>query len=122
MLFVQPGHRGSNELRVGRKMATFQLFFQSGRAKDLSAPPVFSLFLNLNKMILKVYWSPLAKYLYIQMSTTDIILFISHIVLFSSSVLLARYFYCSYNHLSLQSHCLSMSSTILTFWRRNYFF
>ena len=25
---VQPGLRGSNDLRVGRKMATFQLFFQ----------------------------------------------------------------------------------------------
>jgi len=24
---VQPGLRGSNDLRVGRKMATFQLFF-----------------------------------------------------------------------------------------------
>ena len=34
----QPGLRGSNDLRVGRKMATFQLFFQSGQAKDLSAP------------------------------------------------------------------------------------
>ena len=40
-LSVQPGLRGSNDLRVGRKMATFQLFFQSGRAKDLSAPLVF---------------------------------------------------------------------------------
>ena len=37
-LSVQPGLRGSNDLRVGRKMAIFQLFFQSGRAKDLSAP------------------------------------------------------------------------------------
>ena len=37
---VQPGLRGSNDLSVGRKMATFQLFFQSGRAKDLSAPLV----------------------------------------------------------------------------------
>ena len=37
-LSVQPGLRGSNDLRVGRKMATFQLFFQSDRAKDLSAP------------------------------------------------------------------------------------
>ena len=37
-LSVQPGLRGSNDLRVGRKMATFQLFFQLGRAKDLSAP------------------------------------------------------------------------------------
>ena len=37
-LSVQPGHRGNNDLRVGRKMVTFQLFFQSGRAKDLSAP------------------------------------------------------------------------------------
>ena len=37
-LSVQPGLRGSNDLRVGRKMANFQLFFQSGQAKDLSAP------------------------------------------------------------------------------------
>ena len=37
-LSIQPGLRGSNDLRVGRKMAIFQLFFQSGRAKDLSAP------------------------------------------------------------------------------------
>jgi len=29
MLSVQPGLRGSNDLRVGRKIATFQLFFQS---------------------------------------------------------------------------------------------
>ena len=29
MLSVQPGLRGSNDLRVGRKMATFQWFFQS---------------------------------------------------------------------------------------------
>jgi len=29
MLSVQPGIRGSNDLRVGRKMATFQLVFQS---------------------------------------------------------------------------------------------
>ena len=28
-LSVQPGLRGSNDLRVGRKMANFQLFFQS---------------------------------------------------------------------------------------------
>ena len=28
MLSVQPGLRGSNDLSVGRKMATFQLFFQ----------------------------------------------------------------------------------------------
>jgi hypothetical protein len=34
----QPDLRGSNDLRVGRKMATFYLFFQSGRSKDLSAP------------------------------------------------------------------------------------
>jgi len=34
----QPGLRGSIDLHVGQKMATFQLFFQSGRAKDLSAP------------------------------------------------------------------------------------
>ena len=29
MLSVQPGLGGSNDLRVARKMATFQLFFQS---------------------------------------------------------------------------------------------
>jgi hypothetical protein len=29
MLSVQPGLRGSNDLRVGRKMATFQTFFFS---------------------------------------------------------------------------------------------
>ena len=28
-VFLQPGLRGSNDLRVGRKMATFQLFFFS---------------------------------------------------------------------------------------------
>ena len=38
MLSVRPGLRGSNDLRVGRKMATFQLFSQSGRAKDVPAP------------------------------------------------------------------------------------
>jgi len=37
-LSVQPGLRGSNDLHVGRKMATFQLLLQSGRAKDISAP------------------------------------------------------------------------------------
>jgi hypothetical protein len=40
---VQPGLRGSSDLRVGRKMATFQLVFQSGQAKDLSAPLYVSL-------------------------------------------------------------------------------
>ena len=30
-LSVQPGLRGSNNIRVGRKMANFQLFFQSRR-------------------------------------------------------------------------------------------
>jgi len=37
-LSVQLGLRGSSDLRVRQKIATFQLFFQSGRAKDLSAP------------------------------------------------------------------------------------
>ena len=37
-LSVQPGLRSSNDLCVGWKMATFQLFFQSGQTKDLSAP------------------------------------------------------------------------------------
>jgi hypothetical protein len=34
MLSVQPGRRGSNDLRVGRKMANFQLFFQSDGARS----------------------------------------------------------------------------------------
>ena len=37
-LSVQPGLCGSNDLRFGQKMATFQLFFHWGRANDLSAP------------------------------------------------------------------------------------
>ena len=37
MLSVQSRLHDSNDLHVARKMATFQLFFQSGRAKDLSA-------------------------------------------------------------------------------------
>jgi len=37
-LSIQPGLCGSNDLCVEQKTATFQLFFQSGRAKDLSAP------------------------------------------------------------------------------------
>ena len=36
-LSVQPGLRGGNDLHVGRKMETFQFFFQSDRAKDVSA-------------------------------------------------------------------------------------
>jgi hypothetical protein len=35
---LQATWNGSNDLLVGWKMATFQLFFQWGRAKDLSAP------------------------------------------------------------------------------------
>jgi len=30
MLFVQPGLRGSKDLRFGRKIAIFQLFFSVG--------------------------------------------------------------------------------------------
>ena len=41
-LSVQPGLRGSNDLRVGRKMVNFKFVFQSGRAKDLSAPLYYS--------------------------------------------------------------------------------
>jgi len=37
-LSIQPGLHGSNDLCFRRKMAIFQLFFQSGQAKDLSAP------------------------------------------------------------------------------------
>ena len=37
-LSVQPGLHSSSDLCVGWKLATFQLFFQSVRAKDLSAP------------------------------------------------------------------------------------
>jgi hypothetical protein len=41
-LSVQPGLCGSNDLHIRQKMATFQLFFQLGRAKDLSAPLYFN--------------------------------------------------------------------------------
>ena len=37
-LSVQPGLRGINDLRVRRKVVTFQWFFQTDRAKDLSTP------------------------------------------------------------------------------------
>jgi len=47
-LSFQPGLRGSNDLRVGRKMATFHLLFHSGRAKDLSAPVYFAIYTHLN--------------------------------------------------------------------------
>jgi len=43
-LYVQPGLRGSSDLRFRRKMATFQLFFQLGRAKDLSCCKITDLF------------------------------------------------------------------------------
>jgi len=35
---VQPGLRSSNDIHVGQKMATFQLFLHSGQAKNLTAP------------------------------------------------------------------------------------
>jgi len=41
-LSFQPGLRGRNDSRVGRKIAAIQLFFQSGQAKDLSAPPYYT--------------------------------------------------------------------------------
>ena len=46
-LSVQPGLRGSNDIRVGRKMAPFQLF-QSGRAKELINTHVNLLAVALN--------------------------------------------------------------------------
>ena len=49
-LSVQPGLCGSKNLRVGRKMATFQFFFQSGRAKELSAP--LYVFMNIDGLLL----------------------------------------------------------------------
>ena len=48
MLSVQPGLRGSNDLRVGRKMATFPLFFQSGRSNDLISTSVRVLYVYLH--------------------------------------------------------------------------
>ena len=51
-LSVQPGLCGSNE-DVGRKMATYQLFLQSGRAKDLSAPQYLYVYLFILR---SVYW------------------------------------------------------------------
>ena len=54
-LSVQPGVRDSNDLRVGLKMTTFQLFFQSGRANDLSAPLYqFKRHLNESNLIFDV--------------------------------------------------------------------
>ena len=38
---VQPGLRSSNDLRVGRKMATFHLFLQSGRGKTYQHSWIF---------------------------------------------------------------------------------
>jgi len=39
MLSVQPGLRGSNDLRVGQKMANFQLFFSvQGTGDDPTGP------------------------------------------------------------------------------------
>jgi len=39
MLSVQPGHRGSNDVSVERKMATFQLFFSvQGTGGSLTGP------------------------------------------------------------------------------------
>ena len=38
MLSVQPGLRGSNDLRVGRKMANFQLFFSPGTGGSPTGP------------------------------------------------------------------------------------
>jgi len=52
ILSVQPGLSGSNDLRVGRKMVKFQsLFFQLGRAKDLSAPLYNIVILEFNSLL-----------------------------------------------------------------------
>jgi len=53
---VQPGLGYSNDLRVGRKMATFKLFFQLGRAKEFSAPLYGSIGLCDNTEYIKKYF------------------------------------------------------------------
>jgi len=40
ILSFQPGLRGSSDLRVGRKMATFQLFFQSSQQVVVRQGPI----------------------------------------------------------------------------------
>jgi len=47
-LSFQPGLRGSNDLRSAsdEKCRQFNCFFQSGRAKDLSAPLYLKLYLR----------------------------------------------------------------------------
>jgi len=57
MLSFQPGLRDSNNVRVGRKMATFQLFFQSDRAKDLSAP-LYSIRVTHSLLLHTCRWHP----------------------------------------------------------------
>jgi len=42
-LSVQPGLRGSNDLRVGRKMATFQLFFSVGSVYGLISTHLYEI-------------------------------------------------------------------------------
>ena len=43
---VQPGLWSSHDPRVGQKMTTFQLFFQSGQARDWTAPLYVTLVMN----------------------------------------------------------------------------
>ena len=50
-LSVQPGLHGSNDVRVGWKMVTFQLFFYLGRAKVLSA----LLYLQIHRFSTELY-------------------------------------------------------------------
>jgi len=55
--YVSPG---SNDLRVGRKIATFQLLYKSGWAKNLSAPmylylPLWPIYMRIRDIILQ--WS-----------------------------------------------------------------
>ena len=78
---VQTDLRGSSDLRVGPKMATLQLFFQSGRAKDLSAPLCCSVILILRLYVV----SPrICKFTECHHMGTDIV-YLSEIVLFISS-------------------------------------
>jgi hypothetical protein len=75
-LSIQPGLCSSNDLRIRWEMATFQLFFQSGGAKDLSTPllntTVTSLalrHLRRSRMWLLSHWTACVRYLLLTVSS-----------------------------------------------------
>jgi len=50
MLSVQPGLRGSNDLRVGRKMVTFQFFFIRVGLRTYQHPCIFLVFIMMHAL------------------------------------------------------------------------